>query len=631
MIRLMLTLIFSIAPLVANAGPNDIPMEDVPPLHQVIVMQSELDNQHYVILGKDGIYQDAGNWYVIDWHRGQVKSPRLNRESFFWFDGGFDFHFESGEWLFVPSPGVARGGITERIPMGIVRAGSGREPFRRIDLKDPEFFNRLGLQEKISPKVIESLQRENQPRAQTRRAKKDSLVLITLDYTKEQDDAAEKVIKDLNKGLAIYADSMFGNISSLGIWAYSGDEEIVKFKLTRAGLNGAKSRRTTLAGRILQTPLLEPRPLFDLDSLGRLDQVAASIDYFNGTSLLKPSAERAAISDQDKVLLLSEYLRILDHSGNQISRPGYVLRQMTNNTVALNDFNTEFQQPIYDLIEQVYEQLHAVQSPLARKVLLLGGDSMVPPLRFLTRDDGTGQTYFQTWLNILEDEIQWVNTATPEQISSMRRHSHSGGVLDNFGFLNVALNDYKTSEQTAPYGLDVAKKMYPLAVFGLEDNPAYRRRMVQFIIEMDKAAEAQRQKFAPDEKIAGNQTLANVIMGFSWIAPAMKRSYKPDAALFSGALYYRQVMMIITELLDTSRLTITNNATYAALLDVAISLQKEIESEYGPLPNLGTIDLERAGMTRELIQMQRALQTRLLRTAFLDKQTGECADVLKPK
>jgi hypothetical protein len=91
-------------------------------------------------------------------------------------------------------------------------------------------------------------------------------------------------------------------------------------------------------------------------------------------------------------------------------------------------------------------------------------------------------------------------------------------------------------------------------------------------------------------------------------------------------------MMIATELLNTSRVTITNGATYYSILNAAISLQKAVIAEFGIVPNAKSNTPELNALTEQLILLQQALQIRMTREAFLGKdvEIGDC-DFMGPK
>ena len=86
---------------------------------------------------------------------------------------------------------------------------------------------------------------------------------------------------------------------------------------------------------------------------------------------------------------------------------------------------------------------------------------------------------------------------------------------------------------------------------------------------------------------------------------------------FSEARFYKQAMMIVTELLNVSPATITNEATYLSILDVAVSLEKNVTAEFGVLPNANKRSKKLDDLTEQLILMQQALQVRMMRKAFL--------------
>ncbi len=149
--------------------------------------------------------------------------------------------------------------------------------------------------------------------------------------------------------------------------------------------------------------------------------------------------------------------------------------------------------------------------------------------------------------------------------------------------------------------------MFPLRIFGFIDSSRYRKEFVRFVLEMDKAAEFQKNSFrsSNDSHLFGSLSLTR----------EEKLSIQ-EYPQFSQALYYKQVMMIITELLNTSRVTITNTATYLSILNTALNLQKDVMEEFGNVPNAKSKSKELNELTSQLLELQQSIQVRLLRGVF---------------
>jgi hypothetical protein len=146
-----------------------------------------------------------------------------------------------------------------------------------------------------------------------------------------------------------------------------------------------------------------------------------------------------------------------------------------------------------------------------------------------------------------------------------------------------------------------------------------RRALIQFIISGDKESEYLRQwtlengdSYAQEyaKGVYGNRVVLRLIQDLQW---AGNRTHRDDYT-FSRALYYQQVMQVITELLNTSTITISNSAVYMTLLDASFGIQ-QLLSEDPYLKNQLNFNRE---LTKELLALKDATQLRLARGLFMN-------------
>lgn len=241
------------------------------------------------------------------------------------------------------------------------------------------------------------------------------------------------------------------------------------------------------------------------------------------------------------------------------------------------------------------------------------------------------ENYFQIWARLLAEQAAWIKTSTEEEREDLRVASNIGGILPNFGFMSVGVKDHSPKRNDWTWQLDDVENMYPLLALGLSDSPSLRLELVRLVINLDKSAEYQKQHFATqyDGEILGSLMLMRVLHGLVYTAP-----YKSDTKQingFSRELYYAQAMNVVSELLNTSRVTITNSASYLIILDVAVSLQKYVQEEFGIVPNAHANTPELNQLTEELIRLNQAVQVRMIRGVFLGSESRpkDCAAVLK--
>lgn len=614
----------------------EIPLDKVPPLFQLTVFQSETDPNHYLILGKDGIYADAGNWYVLNWQNGKMTSPTLKPESYFYFGGGFDFKFESGEWLYIPGGNSGRGapGATlEVIPPGLIDPNRGREPLRTVSVND-KLIEQLGISKMVSP----DYQKELGKRAATEAPKKpiapkEEIVIFIVNYDRKDSNdkdltrALRDKLQESDERAIEVTDKMGMDSSTLYIWAFESQAKAIQGWVQNELHKTPVIKRGIVEISGGSKPVTDIHAFFKLESIERLQSAIATFeDLERNVSKLNPEqSEKAAVD-------LAYLLQAVEHALDLNSRVAYALDRWENSEAAKAKLAKNFTEPMRHLLSRGYGILDKMQTPLARKILLFNGKEAVARIQFLNRSSGVGsETYFQNWLNLLKEKIEWVKSASPQEQKDMRVNNSGGGILSEFGFVSVDVKDYSSKEQKPPYNLDEAKNMFPLRIFGLVDSPVYRSDLVRFVVEMDKAAEYQRVNFPTqyDGKIMGSLTLLNVLNGLTY-APGYKFDTR-EVPGFSRALYFKQVMMIVSELLNTSRITITNSATYLSLLNTAVSLQKAVTEEFGTVPNARSKSAELNGLTEQLLLLHQAVQVRMVRGVFNDPahRAEECAAVLR--
>lgn len=606
------------------ASATEFPINEVPPLHQLRLFQSELNPDHFILIGKDGIYGDAGNWYVVDANSGRLTSPKLKRESFYWFSGGFDFKYEDGRWFYFPVSNLQPGALIESIPAGLIDPNTGREPLKAVDVTR-ENLEQLHLLPLIASEALEGLKRKADYKPEARPiAKSSKVVLITVDYNeKELED--RDLVREFKRKLeddserAIYAFQMMGSDNNeLMIWAFDYQVETIVQWIKEV----IKKSPTVASGSLdyepIALPATEMNDYYKLSSLNRVLHAQANYSRFELRSH-PPSPEEA----QKIAVAIHNYIRNIGTYYRTMVQPTHILKHWENSRAARQNYIDKFDSPLRHLMDRGFEILHNLNTPLARDVIFFGPDEgIIPRLDFLTRpvNEG-GKTYFENFLEVMENRITWAETATPEELSKSQGRNSSGGLLQEFGFLNVTLRDARSGEAQPTYFSDSAQP-WPLLVFGISDSPNYRHQLAKFIVSMDKHAEIQREllKTNYDSNITGSHSLVRILQYMSWLGDYDKGT-APDASQFSSELYYRQMMEVVTEVLSTARITIVNRATYVGLLDAAVGLQRQVQHRFGVLP-------ENRGLAEALVKMQKVVQVRLMRAVYAKRGAENCEEAL---
>ncbi len=619
---------------------NNLPLENVPPLHQLVVFQSETEPNHYLILGRDGIYQDTSTWYVLDWKNGQITSPVLKRNSTFAHGGpGFDFKFESGEWLYVGAGNYDKlnpGAHLEVMPYGLVHPNRGLEPLKKLTV-NKALVEKLGLLKMVAEKELKQLAELEESRQQERKkivTPNENLVLISYVY-KYKNEPQRNAGRELSERLrqddsVIYVkDPMGGENIYNSIWTTESQVPRIQKEI---------EEKVLLKPSIVKDYTQKDATEINIESdkfhdLHEEKQVALASKYI---AELKEKIAPFTLEEKDKAALtLHNVIFYLEHARKTLTQIEHYLEYRETPAGVKAEFERNFDLPIQALMIQAYTLLDKMQTPLARKVLLFAGDDQTDRAAFMTKPSGVGNnTYFQHWLNILKEHIGWVHTLSEEDQKNKNGARIKDVNLEEFT-LNVTGKDFRLQNHDPLFITSDQLKFSPLLVFGFIDNPAYRSEFIRFVIEMDKLAEKQRIQFKGryDSKITGNAILLHVLKGITY---TITYSDTKQISGFSEILYFKQALMITTELLNISRITITNSATYLAILNTAVSLQKRITRRFGLVPNATTNTPELNALTEQLLLLNQALQVRLVRNLFLDPTVEafdgkNCDRILKPQ
>lgn len=610
---------------------NEFDIKEVPPLHQLHLFQSEVNPEHFILVGKDGIYGDAGNWYVVDLNAGKVTSPKLKKDSFFWYSGGFDFKYENGQWLYIPTHDLQPGALLESIPAGLIDPNKGREPLKSVKVSR-ETLDQLKLSTMVALEAFEQMKKSDEAEARPRPvAKSDNVVLITVSYPQKDGDE-RNIVREIKTALqedaekAINVTEIWGSRrsdnSELMIWAFDTQAPAVVDWINKKLHKNPTVLRGSLDQPAIENPVKEMDAYHTLDSLSRVLHAAAIFKR------LEAGPQTQTPDQADKLAAdMHAYLRSLAYRYRQMTQTTYSLDYWENAAATKIKYIENFERPLQSLIARGHEILHRLNRPLAREVLFFGNeDGVTPALALLNRSiNEGGETYFENWLTVMADRITWPERATPDQLAKRRGNNSSGGVLQEFAFMSVTLRD-ASSDDPGPVYFNERMNAWPLLVFGMADSPVFRSKLARFVVAMDKHAEIQREllKTKYDNEVTGNQSLVRILQSMSYLGAAYANSTASDAKSFSSELYYRQMLQIVTELLSTARLTIKNPATYIALLDTAVSLQRQVQSTFGTLP-------QDRPLAEALILMQKAVQTRLMRTVYMKRDIENCEEALLPQ
>lgn len=610
-----------------------IPLDSIPPLSQWHIFQSETYPDHFVVVAKDSITADTGSWYVLDSNNGKIVSPKLKKSSFVYFGGGFDFKYESGEWLYIPggnSKFTAPGATLEFIRPGLIDPDHGREPLKRVEASE-KLIQDIGLTEWLSEEAKKEFSRkrgrETKPAAPTSDI---ALIRIPYDQETEKRDLSQVLRKELeNSGRhAIRINDYFGTRSTLYVWAF--EEEIKTIEDWAHKELGAKPTLIKGLESITATKPVSEKELSDIEVFDRLGPILAGLDEIE-----KQSAKLGENEKQEAALRLANYLITLEEMIQLNDGSAQILRGYWDASgPAIEKLETHFLAPLRKVYLRACQSLIDLQNPVARKTLLFTGSDENTRVPLLDQEvTPEGQTLFEYWLAVLKEESDWILGKSTEELEKVSGAFHSGGILREFGFLSVEVKAFRRpGSEGAPFDMSkLFRTSYPLKILGLKDSAKVREQIVRFIVEMDKVAEYAHQHQATDrrESISGNLSLTNLITQL----PYAGASPFENIPGYSRILYFTQAMEIVTELLNTSRVTITNTATYLSVLDSALALQKRVGEEFGLVPNAKVNSPELNALAGQAILLGHAIQVRVLRNVFLNPevQGDSAADALRPR
>jgi hypothetical protein len=609
---------------------DTIPLDSIPPLSQWHLFQSETNPNHYVAVAKDSISGVTGSWYVLDSNNRKIVSPKLKKSSFVYFGGGFDFEYESGEWLYIPggnSEYTAPGATLELILPGLIDPKHGREPLKKVEATE-KLLEDIGLSQWLSETSKKDL--GHKPSHVTKPTAPNSEILligITYDRNSEQKDPARALRDALQASgnRAIRVNDYFGDVSTLYVWAFEEEvKSITDWATKEIGVQPALIKGFE---SIAATKSLSDKQLYEIEMFDRLGPIVAGLDEIETNSAKLSGTEKEAAA-----LRLANYLYTIEQMIQLNDGSASVLREYWNASgPAVEKLEKHFLAPLRSLYLRTCQSLIDLQNPVARKILLFTGSDETTRIPLLDRVVTTeGETLFEYWLAALKEESDWILGKSAQELEKFSGASHSGGILREFGFLSVEVRTFKQpGAKPAPY--DMTRTFYPLRILGLKDSVKIREQIIRFVVEMDKVAEYGHQRQAKDrsEKISGNLFLTNLITSLPY-AGAYSSENIPG---YSRILYFTQAMEIVTELLNTSRVTISNTATYLSLLDSALALQKRVMGEFGVVPNAKVNSPELNALAEQATLLGHAIQVRMLRNVFLHPELGgdSAADALRPR
>lgn len=339
---------------------EDIPLSEVPPLHQVRIFQSELTVDHYIVVGKDKNYADTGRYYVLDVRPGLISSPQLKKDSFFWFGGGFDFWFESGQWFYVPAgnSGVTAPGATnEVLQAGIVDPNLGREPLQSVAVT-LELIERLGIKDKIHLEFLERLEKpsETQPK---RKTPDERVVLFVVEYnSKDEEDrdlrrSLRNHLQDTGERAIEVQDVMGRDNSVLYIWAFETQAPVIEAAILEY-LGKKPLKRERAFSRSSEAKVVTS--LDELDAVeghNSLNSIAASFEAFK----VKASQGVSVFTD-DEIFLIYALIHRLEWIVEMNNRPAYSLQHYWEGSEdAQHSFAKNFSVPMSELLMSGYEIL----------------------------------------------------------------------------------------------------------------------------------------------------------------------------------------------------------------------------------------------------------------------------------
>lgn len=608
-----------------------IPLDSIPPLSQWQIYQSETNPNHYIAIAKDSIYGDAGNWYVMDSNNGQIVSPKLEKSSFAYFGGGFDFKYESGKWLYIPggnSSHTAPGATLELILPGLIDPNQGREPLKMVEATE-KLLEDIGLSKWVSEESRKGFGRKPSQVTKPTAPPTSEIALISISYDRKSEQ--KDLVRALRDALetsgnrAIRVNDYFGDISTLYVWAFEEEiKSITDWALKEIGVPPTvmKGFESTTA-----TNQVGDKELYEIEMFDRLGPILAGLDEIEKNSSKLNEAEKEAAA-----LRLANYLYTVEQMIQLNDGSAYALREYWDASgPAVEKLEKHFLAPLRSLYLRTCQALIGLQNPVARKILLFTGSDETTRVPLLDRAvTPEGMTLFEYWLAVFKEESDWILGKSAEELDKASGASHSGGILREFGFLSVEVRTFKRPDaKPAPY--DMTRTFYPLKILGLKDSAETREQIIRFVVEMDKVAEYGHQHQSKDrgERISGNLFLTYLITSLPYAG-----GYSSDKIPgYSRTLYFTQAMKIVTELLNTSRVTITNTATYLSLLDSALALQKLVVSEFGLVPNAKVNSSELNALAEQATLLGHAIQVRMLRNVFLhpEVQGNSPADALRAR
>ncbi len=424
---------------------SQVPFRAIPLLYQVNIFQSEMDPQHYVVIGKDQVFADAGRWYVVDVRNGVITSPKLIQGSVVYFNGGFDLKLETGEWIYLPGdtvkdiPAIA---LEKNSVQGLIHPTLGQEPLRKIEVTRKLFYE-IGLSAFVSEVEIRELGKIQEKQVLNKIPSQKNVLLYVIKLGAEE-VRGPVTLRDrfLNLGKLIHLPIVHREVRhsdghrTIYIWTFENKK---------------------VAESIHKVFDVDPLVIKDLTDSVLLpeamneERIARVPSLFSKMTLLENKVILENEKSDSLAVEIGNLLRTVEFDLNFLQNAEVELFGSRGFGSAKKNFFENYAAPMKKLLTRCYDVLDRMQTPMSRKVLLFQGDNQVERFQYLSRPSGfESKTYFESWLFMLKQEIQWVHSATEAELHNMEMTSEDGGRLNQFGFLKVTLKDFKLNRDVAP-------------------------------------------------------------------------------------------------------------------------------------------------------------------------------------
>ncbi|MCB0356094.1 MAG: hypothetical protein KDD40_03755 [Bdellovibrionales bacterium] len=655
----------------SNLLASNLVFSEVPPLTPLRLLVSNYDQNYHILLARE---QAGRNHYLIINDNGKVFVPELKQNSMIYFDGGSaDLHLESGERVLIPSD---KGSNILNTTLGPTILYADKAP---IALKDEdvsfEQLENLNFSSFLAPYDSSFENPSNEWKDYKFLDNKHKFIVVRIRIKNKTDYQIVRAVKDrlnnLNDTSVRFLERSSTDLFGKDDWillALPNEVKTIKDQIPDEIVLGFD---TLIPDTLIVPPIkkLDRKSLMDLVSsltepFVPLSKIMTDLATINANSnLLMDLSENekltfiksllSALGDLENVHAYVHNFALIDTSmtGYKLNRPVQSVGSILNiKETEEHAFRSTLLDPIRKAGKQGYKILDKLDHPIARQIIVEtanaiygAGLSVVQGFPSSEDDHFDNVTYFDVWLNQLRQKFTLVDQLpqnTNIELLKNRQlliNTHSGSLFEQLKMSGEMVSLTSTQEPPIYFNVNHTTARLPTIEFGLPGDKQFtKRNFIQYIIEADKKSQKLADWFRAATKanvysrkksrfmIEGDYELFKLILGITR-APKIGKYAVQN---FSEVEYTITVMEILQELIEIADTSLINNGTYAAVLEAASYVIKDVEDK----KRWNRSEQER--LSAKAYELQRALHHRMMKgfswLSLSDENNTACAILLSP-